>query len=131
MFDDHSQQTGPSGSSVRRFVAVALLALAVILGVWVFTIVSGTIKDTDSPAILQKVYPDEDKPLTINTPSGKIEFPAQFFKGLSYMILFLFLMIPTSIAIALLKGSVTLLKPELTAATIHRLIESFEKIKPK
>lgn len=129
MFDDHSQQTGQSGSQARIYIGVVLLILAIILGVWVLTIVSGTIKGTDSPAILQKIYPEEDKPFTINTPSGKIELPAQFFRGLSYMILFVFLLIPTSIAIALLKGSVTLLKPELTAGTIRKLIESVEKIK--
>ena len=133
MFGEQSQQTGPSVSSVRIFIGIVLLILAIILGIWVLTIVSATIKDKEAerPALVQKIYPNEDKPIDINTPTGKIELPGQFFRGLSYMILFVFLLIPTSIAVALLKGCVALLKPELTTGTIRKLIESVEKIKPQ
>jgi len=131
MLEEQSQQTGSSGGTTRTAIAIVLLALAIPLGIWVLTIVNATIKDKDTerPAILQKIYPEEDKPIDINTPSGKIELPEQILRGFSYTILFMFLLIPTTIAVALLKGCVTLLKPELTAGTIRRLIESIEKIK--
>ena len=104
------------------------MALAIPLGIWVLTIVSATIKDTDRPALLQKIFPEEDKPVTINTPTGKIELPAQVFTGFSYMVLFMFLLIPTSIAMALLKGGITLLKPDLTTKMMRGLVESLVKI---
>ena len=128
MFEEQTQQISPAGSPARTAIAIVLLALAIPLGIWVLTIVSATIKDTDRPAILQKVYPDEDKPVVINTPTGKIELPAQVFKGFSYMILFMFLLIPTSIAMALLKGGITLLKPDLTTKMMRGLVESLVKI---
>jgi hypothetical protein len=128
MFEEQTQQISSSGSTTRTAIAIVLLALAIPLGIWVLTIVSATIKDTDRPAILQKVYPDEDKPVDINTPGGKIELPAQVFRGFSYMILFMFLLIPTSIAVALLKGSITLLKPDLTTKMTRGLVESIVKI---
>ncbi|MFH1371403.1 MAG: hypothetical protein ABII09_08995 [Planctomycetota bacterium] len=128
MLEDQSQQTSSSGSSARIFIAIFLLALAIPLGIWVLTIVSATIKDTERPAILQKIFPEEDKPVTINTPNGKIELPAQVFRGFSYTILFMFLLIPTSIAMALLKGGITLLKPDLTMKMMRGLVESLVKI---
>jgi hypothetical protein len=128
MLDEQSQQTGSPGSPARTLVAIVLLALAIPLGIWVLTIVHATIKDTKKPAILQKIYPEEDKPVAINTPSGKIELPEQLFRGFSYTILFMFLLIPTSIAMALLKGSITLLKPDLTTKMMRGLIESLIKI---
>lgn len=128
MFEEQSQQTGSPGSTARTFIAIVLLALAIPLGIWVLTIVHATIRDTEKPALLQKIYPDEDKPVTINTPNGKIELPSQVFKGFSYMVLFMFLLIPTSIATALLKGGITLLKPDLTTKMMRGLVESIVKI---
>jgi len=128
MFEEQTQQISSPGSTARTAIAIVLLVLAIPLGIWVLTIVSTTIKDTDRPAILQKVYPDEDKPVTINTPTGKIELPPQIFKGFSYMVLFMFLLIPTSIAMALLKGSITLLKPDLTTKMMRGLVETIVKI---
>lgn len=128
MFEEQSQQTGSPGSTARTLIAIVLLALAIPLGIWVLTIVSATIKDTDRPAILQKICPEDDKPVDINTPGGKIELPPQIFKGFSYMVLFMFLLIPTSIAMALLKGSITLLKPDLTTKMMRGLVESLVKI---
>jgi hypothetical protein len=128
MFEEQSQQISSPGSPARTLIAIILLALAIPLGIWVLTIVSATIKDTDRPAILQKIYPEEDKPVVINTPSCKIELPPQVFRGFSYMILFMFLLIPASIATALLKGSITLLKPDLTTKMMRGLIESLIKI---
>jgi hypothetical protein len=128
MLEEQLQQTQSSGSTVRTAIAIVLLALAIPLGVWVLTIVNATIKDKETPALLQKVYPEEDKPVTINTPNGKIELPPQVFKGFSYMVLFMFLLIPTSIATALLKGSISLLKPDLTTKMMRGLVESLVKI---
>jgi hypothetical protein len=128
MFEEQSQQISSSGSPARTLIAIILLALAIPLGIRVLTIVSATIKDTDRPAILQKVYPDEDKPVTINTPTGKIELPPQVFMGFSYMVLFMFLLIPTSIAMALLKGGITLLKPDMAIKMMRGLVESLVKI---
>jgi hypothetical protein len=108
------EQSNPQITTVRITVAVVLLALAVILGIWLLTVVSSTITDTKKPAILQKICPDDAKPVDINTPAGRFELPVQAFRGLSYMILFLFLIIPLSIALALLKGGVSLLSPDIT-----------------
>jgi hypothetical protein len=130
MFEEQTQWTNPPGSTTRTAIAIVLLALAIPLGIWVLTIVNTTIKDKETPALLQKIYPEEDKPVTINTPNGKIELPAQFFKGFSYMVLFVFLLIPTTIATALLKGSITLLKPDLTTKMMRGLVESVVKIQP-
>ena len=123
MFDEQSQQitTVP--------VAIVFLAIAAILGVWVLTTVNATINDTKSPAILHKLAPDESYPVDINTPSGKIELPKQAFNMMAHFMLYLFLLIPTAIAIALIKGSVALLKPDFTKQMRH-LFESVRKSHP-
>jgi len=125
MFEEQSNQ---QTATVRVTVAVVFLALAAALGIWVLTIVNATINDTKSPAILQKICPEEGKPVDINTPGGKFELPAQAFKGFSYMILFAFLLIPTSIAVALLKGCISLLKPDLTTKMMRGLVESLVRM---
>jgi hypothetical protein len=125
MFEEQSNQ---QTATVRTTVGIIFLALAIALGVWVLTIVNTTIHDTKSPAILQKICSEEGKTIDINTPGGKIELPAQAFKGFSYMVLFAFLLIPTSIAVALLKGCVSLLKPDLTTKMMRGLVETLVKI---
>jgi hypothetical protein len=107
-------------------MAIVLLALAIPLGVWVLAIVNDTIHDTKAPAILQKLCPDGAKQIDIDTPSGKVVLPPQLFPILSYMVLVFLLMIPTSIAMVLLKGSISLLRPDLTYQ-IRRLIDSIAK----
>ena len=120
------EQSNPQITTVRITVAVVLLALAVILGIWVLTVVSSTITDTKKPAILQKICPDDAKPIDINTPAGRFELPVQAFRGFSYMILFLFLMIPMTITLALLKGGVSLLISDVSKQ-LRQLIESISK----
>jgi hypothetical protein len=129
MFEEQSEQTGSTIHTVRIGMAFIFLALAVPLGIWVLNLVSDSINDTKTPAIVQKILPDTNSPAEITTPAGKFEFPKPFFSGLSYFILYLFLLIPTTITIALVKGSVSLLSPDMTRQ-FRRLIDSFAKINP-
>lgn len=131
MFEEQSQETTSPLTTVRIGVAIVLLALAIPLGIWVINSVNTTINGAEIPPIVQKIVPDEAMPVDINTPSGKIELPKKFFNGFSYFILYLFLLIPTSIAIALIKGSVALLSPDLSKQ-LHQLVESIKKsVSPK
>jgi hypothetical protein len=127
MFEEQPEQAGSTIHTVRIGMAFIFLALAVPLGIWVLSLVNDSINDTKTPAIVQKIVPDQNTPAQITTPSGKFEFPKPFFNGFSYFILYLFLLIPTTITIALLKGSVSLLSPDL-ARQFRRLIDSFAKI---
>ncbi len=113
MFEEQSQQEVSSLSTVRVVLAIILIALAIPLGIWVLTIVNGVINDTKTPAILQVVNPNGNKPVYIETPAGKTELPSQLFTVMSYMVLCFFLFIPTTITIALIKSSVALLNPDL------------------
>jgi hypothetical protein len=131
MFENQSQQSELPISTARIVIAVVLIALAVPLGIWVLTIVNSSINDTKTPAILQKINSSVANPVYINTPAGRTELPPQLFTVLSYMVLVFFLMIPTSIAIALLKGGVSLLNPDPTRQ-LRRFIDSLRKsIPPK
>ena len=127
MFEEQSEQTGSTIHTVRIGMAFIFLALAVPLGIWVLNVVSDSIFDTKTPAIVQKIVPDQNTPAEITTPAGKFEIPKPLFNGLSYFILYLFLLIPTTITIALVKGSVSLLSPDMTRQ-FRRLIDSFAKI---
>ena len=129
MFEEQPQQTTYPATSVRTGIAITFLVLAVPLCVWVLTIVKTTIDDTKTPAILQKICSEDTKSFVINTPNGRVELPPQVFKGFPYMILFMFLLIPTSIAIALLKGGVALLNPNLTRQ-LRQLVNSLQKTVP-
>jgi hypothetical protein len=131
MFEEQQQQETSSISTVRMGLAVIFLVLAIPLGVWVLTVVNASINDTKAPAILQKIAPDDVASCDINTPAGRFELPKPVFHGLSYFVLYLFLLIPTTIAIALLKGSVSLLNPDLPRQ-LYRLFESIRKnVTPK
>jgi len=125
MFEEQPQQTNSTISTVRTGLAVIFFVLAIPLGIWVLSIVNTTINDAKSPVIVQKIIPEEVT-ADINTPAGKFGLPKPVFTGLSYFILYLFLLIPTSIAIALLKGSVNLLNPDMTKQ-LRRLIASIAK----
>jgi len=127
MFEEQPEHAGSAISTVRIGMAFIFLALAVPVGIWVLSLVNDSINDTKTPAIVQKIVPDQNTPAQITTPGGKFEFPKPFFTGLSYFILYLFLLIPTTITIALVKGSVSLLSPDLTRQ-FRRLIDSFAKI---
>jgi hypothetical protein len=131
MFEEQSQQTTSPITTVRIGVSLVLLALAVPLGIWVINSVNATINGEEIPPIVQKIIPDETTPVDINTPAGKIELPKKFFNGFSYFILYLFLLIPTTIAIALVKGSVALLSPDISRQ-MRQLVESIRKsVSPK
>lgn len=131
MFEEQSQQTASPINTVRVGMAIVLLALAVPLGIWVINAVNTTINGAEIPPIVQKIIPDETTPVDINTPGGKIELPKKFFNAFSYFILYLFLLIPTSIAIALIKGSVALLSPDISRQ-MRQLVESIRKsVAPK
>jgi hypothetical protein len=127
MFEEQSEQAGSAIHTVRIGIAIIFLALAVPLGIWVLTIVSESIYATKSPAILQKIVPDQNASAEITTPAGKFEMPKPLFNVLSYFILYLFLIIPMTFTIVLLKGSVSLLSPDLTRQ-FRRLIDAFAKI---
>jgi hypothetical protein len=113
MFEEQSQQEASSITTVRTGLAIVFIALAIPLGIWVLTIVNASINGTQTPAIVQKIVPATGISCDINTPAGRFELPKPMFTGMSYFILYLFLLIPTAIAIALIKGSVALLNPDL------------------
>lgn len=131
MFEDQSEQEASSVTTVRTGLAVIFIVLAVLLGIWVLTIVHTSIYDTNTPAIVQKIVPATGVSCDINTPAGKFELPKPMFAGMSYFILYLFLLIPTGITIALIKGSVALLNPDLKRQ-LRQLTESIRKsVAPK
>ena len=129
MFEEQSQQTAYPATLARTGLAITFFILAVPLGVWVLTTVKTTIDDTKQPAILEKICPEYTKSFVINTPNGRVEMPKTLFTGMSYFILYLFLIIPTVFTIALLKGGVALLNPNLTRQ-LRKLINSLQKPSP-
>ena len=131
MFEGQSEQEVSSVTTARIGLAVIFIVIAVLLGIWVLTTVNASIHDTNTPAIVQKIVPATGISCDINTPAGKLELPKPMFTGMSYFILYLFLLIPTAITIALLKGSVALLNPDLKRQ-LRQLTESIRKsIAPK
>ena len=126
MFEEQPQQEASSIATVRVMLAIIFIAMAIPLGIWVLTIVNASINNTNTPAIVQKIVPATGTSCDINTPSGKFELPKPMFTGLSYFILYLFLFIPTTIAIALIKGSVAMLNPDLKRL-LRQLTESIRK----
>jgi hypothetical protein len=125
MFEDQPQQDS-SLSTVRVALAIIFILLAIPLGIWVLTMVNDSIHGTNTPAIVEKLMPATGASCDINTPNGKFELPKQLFTGMPYFILYLFLLIPTTIAIALIKGSVALLNPSLKCQ-IRQLTETIKK----
>jgi hypothetical protein len=131
MFEEQPQQEVSSVTTVRIGLAVIFIVLAIPLGLWVLSVVNTSIHDTNTPAIVQKIVPATGISCDINTPAGKFELPKPMFAGMSYFILYLFLLIPTAITIALIKGSVALLNPDLKRQ-LRQLTESIRKsIAPK
>ncbi|MGB7581874.1 MAG: hypothetical protein WBL85_05435 [Sedimentisphaerales bacterium] len=131
MFEDQSEQEVSSMATARIGLAIIFVVLAIPLGVWVLTTVNASIHDMNTPAIVQKIVPATGISCDINTPAGKFELPKPMFAGMSYFILYLFLLIPTAIVIALIKGSVALLNPDLKRQ-LQRFTESIRKsIAPK
>jgi hypothetical protein len=126
MFEDQPQQEASSLATVRVMLAIVFIVLAIPLGIWVLTIVNASINNTNTPAIVQKIVPATGVSCDINTPTGKFELPKPMFTGLSYFILYLFLFIPTTIVIALIKGSVAMLNPDLKRQ-IRQLTETIKK----
>jgi hypothetical protein len=126
MFEDQSEQEVSSMTTVRIAMAMIFIVLAIPLGLWVLSIVNTSIHDTNMPAIVEKIVPAMGISCDINTPAGKFELPKPMFAGMSYFILYLFLLIPTGIAIALIKGSVALLNPDLKRQ-LRQLTESIRK----
>jgi hypothetical protein len=131
MFEEQPQQEASPITGLRMGLAVIFIILAIPLGLWVLTIVNDSIHSTNTPAIVQKIVPATGVSCDINTPAGKFELPKPMFAGMSYFILYLFLLIPTAITIALIKGSVALLHPDLKRQ-LHQFTESIRKsITPK
>jgi hypothetical protein len=126
MFEEQPQQEASSLSTVRIGLAILFIALAIPLGIWVLTIVNDTIHGTNTPAIVQKIVPATGISCDINTPTGKFELPKPMFNGMSYFVLYLFLLIPMGITIALIKGSVAMLNPSLKSQ-IRQLTETIKK----
>jgi hypothetical protein len=131
MFEGQQEQEASSAATVRVGLAIIFIVLAIPLGIWVLTIVNASIHDTNTPAIVQKIVPAGGIPCDINTPAGKFELPKPMFTSMSYFILYLFLLIPTTIAIALIKGSVALLSPDFKRQ-LQQFTESIRRsIAPK
>jgi hypothetical protein len=126
MFDEQSQPEASSVPMVRIAMAIVFISLAIPLGVWVLSIVNDSIHGTNTPEIVEKIVPAEGVSFDVNTPSLKFELPKPFFKGMSYFVLYLFLLIPTAITIALIKGSVALLSSDLKRQ-LRQLTESIRK----
>ena len=126
MFEEQPQQEASSIATIRIGLAIIFIAIAIPLGIWVLTMVNASINDTNTPAIVQKIVPAAGVSCDVNTPTGKFELPKPVFTGLSYFILYLFLLIPTTIAIALIKGSVALLNPD-SKRQLRQLTESIRK----
>lgn len=129
MFEEQPQQQDSFIHTIRIGLAIVLLALAIPLGIWVLSLVNASINGEKTPAIVAKILPDPNIPAEINTPSGKVEFPKPFFGIMSYFIFYLFLIIPTTFAIAMLKGSISLLSPDLTKQ-FRRLVDTLSKSPP-
>ena len=113
MFEEQSQQEPSSITGVRVGLAIIFMAFALPLGIWVLIIVNNSIHGTNTPAIIETIVPATGVSCDVNTPTGRFELPKPVFTGLSYFILYLFLLIPTTIVIALIKGSVAILNPDL------------------
>jgi hypothetical protein len=126
MFEEQPQQEASSIATVRIMLAIIFIAMAIPLGIWVLTMVNDSIHGKNTPAIVEKIVPAAGVSCDINTPAGRFELPKPMFTGLSYFILYLFLLIPTTIAIALIKGSVALLNPDLKRQ-LRQLTESIRK----
>jgi hypothetical protein len=126
MFEEQPQQEPSSITGFRVVLAIIFIAMAIPLGVWVLAIVNDTIHGTNTPAIVEKIIPATGISYDINTPTGKLELPKPLFTGMPYFILYLFLLIPTTMAIALIKGSVALLNPSLKSQ-IRQLTETIKK----
>jgi hypothetical protein len=131
MFEEQPQQETSSLSTARTGLAIIFIALAIPLGIWVLTMVNDTIHGVNTPALVEKIVPAAGVSCDINTPNGKLELPKQLFASMPYFILYLFLLIPTTITIALIKGSVALLNPDLKRQ-LQQFTESIRKsIAPK
>ena len=126
MFDGQSEQEASSLATVRIALAIIFILIAIPLGIWVLTMVNDSIHGTNTPAIVEKIVPAMGISCDVNTPNGKIELPKQLFAGMPYFILYLFLLIPTTITIALIKGSAALLNPGLKSQ-IRQLTETIKK----
>ncbi|MGA2071161.1 MAG: hypothetical protein ABSG97_07400 [Sedimentisphaerales bacterium] len=131
MFEGQPQQEDSSITTVRIGLAIIFIAFAIPLGIWVLALVNDSIHGTNTPEIVQKIVPETDISFDINTPTGRFELPKPLFNGLPYFILYLFLLIPTTITIALIKGSVAILNPDLKRQ-LRQFTESIRKsIAPK
>ena len=125
----YEEQSNPQTTTIRVTVAIVLIALAAALGVWLLTIVNATISDAKKPAMLQVICPEDTKSFDINTPAGRFEMPKPAFTGFAYFILYLFLIIPMSITLALLKGGISLLNPDLTKQ-LRQFIDTIRRTVP-
>jgi hypothetical protein len=126
MFEEQPQQETSSLSTVRIGLAIIFIALAIPLGIWVLSMVNDSIHGKNTPAIVEKIVPATGIFFDMNTPTAKFELPKPFFTGLSYFVLYLFLLIPTTITIALIKGSAMMLNPSLKSQ-IRQLTETIKR----
>jgi len=127
MYDEQSQMDSSSITMVRIAFAIIFIAIAIPLGVWVLSMVNDSIHGVNTPAIIEKIVPAAGASFDVNTPSLKFELPKPFFSGMSYFILYLFLLIPTTMAIALIKGSAALLRSDIRRP-LQQLIDAIRKV---
>ena len=111
--------------SIKTILAIVLIALAVVVGAWVLTTVNTVINSDNTPVIIEKLSPAQD--ISINTPAGQFTIPNEAFTTAAYIVLGLFLLIPTFIALKLLSGAISLLKPDATKQ-LKTLVASLKQI---
>jgi hypothetical protein len=126
MFEEQPQQETSSLTTIRMALAIIFIAMAIPLGIWVLMMVNDTIHGVNTPALVEKMIPATGVSCDINTPNGKLELPKQLFASMPYFILYLFLLIPTTMTIALIKGSAMMLNPSLKSQ-IRQLTETIKK----
>jgi hypothetical protein len=126
MYDEQSQMESSSITMVRIALAIIFIVIAIPLGVWVLSMVNDSIHGQNTPAIIEKIVPAGGVTFDVNTPSLKFELPKPFFNGMSYFILYLFLLIPTMMTIALIKGSAALLRSDMKRQ-LQQLTEAIKK----
>ena len=128
MFGEQTEQTNPPIVTFKLALAIALLVIGIGLGFWVLSVVKATIYDEEHPPILDRLSPAY--PVVVKSPAGAFELPKEIFMATAYLTLFLFLMIPSTIATRLIAGGISLLKADMKKL-VNKLVEALAKANPQ
>ncbi len=120
------QQTTPPLSTFRLALSVIIICVTALLIIWVLGVVKMVIYGEENLALLEKIIPDENATVTVESPAGEFKLPREIFIPVAYLILLFFLMIPASIACKLLTGAISLIKPD-DLKSLRQLLESVKK----